>query len=415
MMNETVSRIVDLMFENTEMNDEVAALRDEVMNNCQERYADLIAAGMSEDDAVAAVVESLKGMEDVVAPYKRKGRRPRPVEPEATYAAPVEEDADEGFYGERDLVFSPQEIHRIDLVLINEDVDLVPSRDGMYHVRWDCAGQDTIACRAENGALRIERIAGVKGSRRGHVDVHIDNRGPDAHVYMNGEEVGAGDAGDILKGVGSMMENLGRSLGRMFGGIKRAFESCDAVTIAIPHGAMPHVKMVTTSGDFDVSGVALADLTMTTTSGDATIDLDENEHLARCEVRTVSGDVDATLHADVALMSSTSGDVAVHGRVTDLTVSTVSGDIEVFADVERVGFKAVSGDVDLTPETDMLREITGSTISGDVDVDLPVGVGFIAIGTQTRSGDVTTRYDSDGQGPTVTGSISTMSGDITIR
>ena len=71
-MNDTVARIVEIMFQDVEMNEETAAIRDEVMNNCQERYNDLVSSGVSEDDAIAAVIESLKGMEDVLAPYKRR-------------------------------------------------------------------------------------------------------------------------------------------------------------------------------------------------------------------------------------------------------------------------------------------------------------------------------------------------------
>ena len=55
MMNDTVARIVEIMFQDVEVNDEVTAIRDEVMNNCQERYNDLVNAGISEDDAIAAV------------------------------------------------------------------------------------------------------------------------------------------------------------------------------------------------------------------------------------------------------------------------------------------------------------------------------------------------------------------------
>ncbi len=58
-MNTTVARIVEIMFQNTQMSDEVQALKDEVMNNCQERYQDMIDRGMDEDEAVAAVVDSL--------------------------------------------------------------------------------------------------------------------------------------------------------------------------------------------------------------------------------------------------------------------------------------------------------------------------------------------------------------------
>ena len=49
-MNETVKKIVDLLFAKTVDNEETRALHDEVMNNCQEHYADLVARGLSEDD-----------------------------------------------------------------------------------------------------------------------------------------------------------------------------------------------------------------------------------------------------------------------------------------------------------------------------------------------------------------------------
>lgn len=76
MRNETVERIVNLLFQDVEMTDEVQALYDETMSNCQERYQDMTSRGLSDDDAIAAVVESLKGMEDVISQYpKRKKRR----------------------------------------------------------------------------------------------------------------------------------------------------------------------------------------------------------------------------------------------------------------------------------------------------------------------------------------------------
>ena len=33
-MNDTVARIVEIMFQDVEMNEETAAIRDEVMDNC---------------------------------------------------------------------------------------------------------------------------------------------------------------------------------------------------------------------------------------------------------------------------------------------------------------------------------------------------------------------------------------------
>ena len=137
MMNETVARIVDLMFDNAEMTEEVTALRDEVMNNCQERYSDLVASGMSEDDAVAAVVESLRGMEDVISQYERKTRRAAAAHT-AENAANANESEEAG---ERNLVFAAEEIHEISLTLVSEDVTLEESDDDSYHIVWD-AGVD---------------------------------------------------------------------------------------------------------------------------------------------------------------------------------------------------------------------------------------------------------------------------------
>lgn len=420
-MNDTVARIVDLMFDNAEMTEEVTALRDEVMNNCQERYSDLVESGVPEDDAVAAVVESLKGMEDVIAQYRRKGRHAAAQQAAAEYTATEEgEYGDAGEYtagpGARDMVFSPMEIHQIDLTLVSEDVDLTPSNDGMYHVKWICRGNESINCRADNGVLKVERLSSFGGDNAAF-NVHMDGKtGKRGHIYVNGERIDSDEAQQYVDGVGSMLENLGRSLGRMFGGMKRAFNtSCDLLTICVPEGAIPHTKLVTTSGDLDVTNVALADLNIVTTSGDITVALNEYQNMAHMELRSTSGDVDVTAWADRAVLSSTSGDVGVEGRITELQVNTISGDIDVNADAERVTFKAISGDVELAFGSDELRDISGSTISGDIDVDLPMGVGHIAMTTSSRTGDITTRYSTNGFGPTVNGSISSMSGDITIR
>lgn len=418
MYSTTVARIVDMMFENTEMTEEVAALREEVMNNCQERYQDMINAGVYEEDAIAAVVESLKGMEDVISQYKRKGRRsamysmpqvempiePQVEEPTVTWSAEAE---NVNASGERDMTFNPAEIHRIDLTLVSEDVEVEESTDGLCHVRWDCDGDETIACRAQNGVIRIERIPGRKPDGR-HAHVNIDNSGNGAHVYVNGEEMDMSDTASI-------MEKVGRVMGRIFGSMKGAFNYCDTVTIAVPAGMKPHMKLITTSGDVSVMQVELLDLDMTTVSGDLEVQLDKDAPLARLSARSTSGDITVNAYAQQVMLASTSGDVDVEGCVTELNANTVSGDIDVNADVERVEFKAISGDVDLAFHNDVIRNISGSTISGDIDVDLPSGIGAIAINTHTRSGDMTTRYSTSSFGPTVSGSITSMSGDITIR
>ena len=398
-MNDTVARIVEIMFLDVEMNEETAAIRDEVMNNCQERYNDLITSGVSEDDAVAAVIESLKGMEDVLAPYKKIERQSE------------SEQADE-LFGRRELVFAADEIHKINLCLVNEDVSIEASDDDDYHVIWDAEEAPMVDVKASNGELKIERRPGEvnKTKKQSKVEYHYQD---DLNDFIKTEE---GKIEINMDSISRAMKALGDKIKLQFSnGMSIGMRSTTGgINIQVPEKAIPHVKLLTTSGDIEISDVALADLDITSTSGDVNVDLNDKQYLKLVEVRTTSGDIEANAFTHEMTIASTSGDVEVEGYYHNLTINTISGDIDVRADVKNMTFKAVSGDVDLTFDSVEIRDVRGSTISGDIDIDLPDGIGEIAINTQTRSGDVTTRHHTNDVGPTVTGSVSSMSGDITI-
>ena len=398
-MNDTVARIVEIMFLDVELNEETAAIRDEVMNNCQERYNDLITSGVSEDDAVAAVIESLKGMEDVLAPYKKIERQSE------------SEQADE-LFGRRELVFAADEIHKINLCLVNEDVSIEASDDDDYHVIWDAEEAPMVDVKASNGELKIERRPGEvnKTKKQSKVEYHYQD---DLNDFIKTEE---GKIEINMDSISRAMKALGDKIKLQFSnGMSIGMRSTTGgINIQVPEKAIPHVKLLTTSGDIEISDVALADLDITSTSGDVNVDLNDKQYLKLVEVRTTSGDIEANAFTHEMTIASTSGDVEVEGYYHNLTINTISGDIDVRADVKNMTFKAVSGDVDLTFDSVEIRDVRGSTISGDIDIDLPDGIGEIAINTQTRSGDVTTRHHTNDVGPTVTGSVSSMSGDITI-
>lgn len=403
-MNDTVARIVEIMFQDVEMNEETAAIRDEVMNNCQERYTDLVDSGVAEDDAVAAVIESLKGMEDVLEPYKRNAHR----------HMEDMEDMDDEESGEREMIFAAGEVHKIDLTLVNEDVTLEASGDNDYHVKWDAEDNPLVQATQENGVLKIERRPGdaVRMGGDGKVEYHHKDAASDFVRTENGSiTIDMENIGRTLRSVGERLKTVFYTNGNLK--INVGFGD-SGVTIQVPENAIPHVKLLTTSGDIDVQDVALTDLSITSTSGDIDVDLDEDQALSQVDIRTTSGDIEVSAYAGTMMISSTSGDVEVEGRVENLTANTISGDIDVRADVVSMTFKAVSGDVDMEFDSDELRTVNGSTISGDIDIDLPSGLGCMNIHTQTRSGDVTTRCHTNGYGPTVNGSVTSMSGDITI-
>lgn len=135
-MNPTIEKIISMLFEDIIETEETHALHDEILNNCQERYQDMIARGVSEDEAIHAVMESLTGMDEVLAQYPRK----------------THED-EEGSSFCFDPARSP--VRLVDIHLVSEDVRLSPSADGLVHIVCDEPGHIRVS--HENGVLRVER------------------------------------------------------------------------------------------------------------------------------------------------------------------------------------------------------------------------------------------------------------------
>ena len=70
-MNPTIVKIIDLMFWGMPENEETNAMREELLTNSQARYEDLLAAGESPNTALGQVLDSLRGMEDVLDEYRQ--------------------------------------------------------------------------------------------------------------------------------------------------------------------------------------------------------------------------------------------------------------------------------------------------------------------------------------------------------
>ncbi|MBQ8136289.1 MAG: hypothetical protein IJ174_02550, partial [Clostridia bacterium] len=96
-MREDVIEMVNRLFENLTMTDEVAALREEVLNNCLDRYSDLIAGGADEAEALSSVRESLSGMEEMLSEFPKTEVEPAggfgPEAFEKTESKPLETSA----------------------------------------------------------------------------------------------------------------------------------------------------------------------------------------------------------------------------------------------------------------------------------------------------------------------------------
>ena len=136
-MSDTVKKIVDILFQDTVENDETRALHEELMNNCQEHYQDMIDRGLSEDEAVGEVVESLKGMKDLIAQYPKKS---------AANTVPVEKEE-----GGRDETFSGADCLKVETsdqdlyATVSYENDYVTPSASAYWNYSDSAGTDPSA------------------------------------------------------------------------------------------------------------------------------------------------------------------------------------------------------------------------------------------------------------------------------
>lgn len=408
-MNATIEKIVNVLFEDLAETEETIAIREEILQNCQERYQDLREAGISEDEAIHAVIESLSGMEEMLSEYPRKAYEHKKA-PE-THEINLEEPADE------------------------EDQKAELST-------WSCSTAESSICE-----IRMEHIAwaDVHVSASHDELVHVECSEPSL-TLMTGMEDGVltialsdhkpEEAKDEIKF--SLQDGFDlSSIGRLFEKLAKRFVSAAkisgaAITLEIPSSICPGLHIGTTSGNATVEPLKLKQLHIGTASGDIEIDsafIQEELRITsasgdvtvtgaqakQMRLSSTSGDIEASdcFIKESVKLNTTSGDISWCKQCKTLSVNSISGDIVLRGAAEVISFHTVSGDVEIKPSGSQLSVISGNTTSGDVGVDLPEGT-QANVSCNTVSGDICNHAGSVPGAP-VTVKISTVSGDIEIN
>lgn len=352
-MNATVKRIVEILFQDTEMTEEVQALRDELLDNCQQRYEDLMAQGRDEDEAIALVVESLKGMEEVISAYPR--------------AQAGEPCAEHGEDDGRVLYFPAAQVKWVEADLLYQDVHFVPGQ----------------------GEQVVVRLTGKEGNR-----------------------LNAWLAGDTLR-ISRQEDNGGR--GTRWWSRVLFFSWGEQVQVELPASCHPGISVHCTSGDLTVQDVSPREVRMDAMSGDITLQTDPTVPLREVNLKSTSGDIRVGCSAERVELQSMSGDVSYQGECPDLTAQSISGDVRLQGGFQRVRIKSVSGDVRLEEEKGGLRQVDAKTTSGDVDICLPKGTPGVHLTGKSSIGDVRNHFPDLGMENSVLINAQTASGDVKIR
>lgn len=378
MMNEDVKRVVDALFADIEESDEVCSIHDEVMNNCQERYENLVSSGYSPEDAIGAVLESLKGMDEVLRDYPRKARWQ-----EMDFSKDGTGSAASGGDG------IPWDRVRALKVSVNGAAVWV----------YETAG---------SGSLNL--IQGENSLLKARVD-------GDTLVITQEKRAGASPDASEPQGLLGALAKLISTAVNMDSG-----SDCKA-DIGLPAGLVRSVHVTTLSGDITFNARA-EEAVLQTTSGDLDLSVPErNENEAggfadaacgRLQASTISGDLEVRGSFVSAALNSTSGDLSFTGRCGDLKINTVSGDAEAETSADRVNGSTVSGDLELRLPGVRSADVSLQTVSGDVCLAVPDAKEGISVSAFTRSGDVSYHNVNLRDGAPMTARITTVSGDVEV-
>ena len=387
-MNASIRGMIDMLFKDTLETEEVRALHEEMINNCEEHYSDLLRQGLSETEALDAIVESLKGMKEVIDEYPKKEKAQElqktiQGQERATETARENEDV-----FDRDQVFSAEIYRSVRTELRSHDLTVRKSSDGQIHVR--CDHPEEIECEAGPETLTI-RARDLKGGR-------VD---PGMMKDSNGEY--------SLKGI---LSYLGKTLGSA--AVSFATSGC-CIELELPEHMFPELSLNSMSGDIRMEGCSARVLLIKSTSGDIEIHADHAGTAGEINAGTMSGDI--TLHGDASRigLNSMSGDVKAFGDYSRVGVKSTSGDAELNGCAQEVWMQSVSGDVTVTLGNIDAKVIEAKTTSGDVQIDLPRATPAVHAEIRSVSGSTRCAFPDAGSGAALRITASTVSGDVRIR
>lgn len=394
-MNASIQAIIDHMFRDTADNAETRALHEELLNNCLEHYDDLIGRGMSETEAIDAVVDSLKGMKEVIDEYPKKAaaqnvrtetKQEQEEIPEikaekqpAMDIPPVEKPSE--------YTFPAAEIRKLRTDLKGCDLKIGKSGDGLIHVR--CEDMEQITCDQDGSMLSIKIIDKTRKSME-EASRSIGNQDFSVKGLLS----------FIGKAIGSVTANIG---------------VCWDVYVDLPETALDEMDLNAKSGDIEISTRMPERLSAHSMSGDIHVEASGDEPAAKVSVSTMSGDASFDGNADTLTMSSMSGEVEADGIFRIAEMKSTSGDVELEGEADQIRMNSVSGDVTIDLKNTTIRSIQAHTTSGDVDINLARGTGSVHAVMSTVSGSARCEIPDGGAGAGLQIQANSVSGDVTIR
>lgn len=157
--------------------------------------------------------------------------------------------------------------------------------------------------------------------------------------------------------------------------------------IHVPEGSRVSFEGVST--DLEIKNIR-GGSQLRTVSGD----IDATDMHERLNVNSVSGDIDLRGATGPASVSSTSGDMSLVLTSTDVMVDTVSGDIELELGLfEKLSVRSVSGEIEIEGQLMPNGRVEMSSVSGDIAFNLGDPVNADVNVRSGIGGDIRNRFN----------------------
>ena len=395
-MNNTIFRMVNDLFADLEMNEDLAAMYDELLANCKERYEDMINNGMSEVEATAAVRDSLEGMRKLLEDRPRKQPSPEPDlggRPNET-AGESADSADDSMRENTPVTIPADSLESISARFTWQDVQIGPSPDAGLHLRWEGTTDPGLRWTVRAGRLEITADPNAAASAAAET--------PDPRVFGPDKDQGVG-LENLISGLGRILKKYAPVV---LGG------NC-TVFLSVPPTLRPEIEIQCASGNAEIRQIGARTVRIQTASGDVTIR--DVQGAMTCRIGSASGDVNAELDADQLSIKTMSGEIRFHGSALHSELDSVSGDLELYFErpASEIYIKTVSGDVDGRLKSSF-KTFGFETTSGDLELRVPDGIPAIRTEVKTLTGDrhFSVRETNDPAAPMVY--LKSVSGDFTI-
>ena len=219
-------------------------------------------------------------------------------------------------------------LHKIDIQLDADDVEIVPADGTDVETLWEAQNADS------------EPVVTMSGHT-----LTIRRKNP-----------------DVFKTFFSVFQKAG---GR--------------ITVRVPRGYAAGYAIATTSGDVRIGELDLDDVKVTTTSGSVRVEPDAKTRAGDIAVTTVSGHATVSACADTIGVTTVSGGQFISCDAHKVDVNVVSGRVHVEGACDEWEVSAVSSDVELLCTVAPTKKVQISSVHGDVRLALPGDIrGFVA-------------------------------------